>query len=282
MPRPSPEALRAASEFRLALLEAPPRGVAGERLGKGTGSSLEFQDRRAYALGDDVRHLDWRSFARTNQLLVRQYRLEVAPRIDVVLDVSRSMSVDPGKAQVAVDVAATVAGAGRRDGFQVSILLAGSRPELVECDHFARAGAECDDRAGWDRCLAAGLQLLRRGSLRVLIGDFLFPHAAADLVRPLAAQAGALALVQVLSRADREPESGGAFRLVDAESDQAADLVLDPGTVARYRTRLSRLREALESECRRAGALYLPVDSELGIETACRSRLLPGGLLSSG
>ncbi|MBL8859064.1 MAG: DUF58 domain-containing protein [Planctomycetes bacterium] len=280
MPSPSAEALRSAREFRLALFEAPPRGVAGERLGRGTGSSLEFQDRRTYAIGDDVRHLDWRAFARTDQLLVRQYREEVLPRVEIFLDVSRSMAVDEAKAQAALDIVAVLAGAGKGDGFQVQIALAGERPEIVEFEQFARAGAEFEGREGWDRCLPLALEALRRGSMRVLVSDFLFPHDAAEWVRPLAARAGGLALIQVLGAFDREPTAGVALRLTDAESGASRDLVLDRRTVERYRERRVRLSDALETECRRAGARFVTVEAEDGIQAICRGRFVPGGLLT--
>src|SRR5213594_3934476 len=80
-----------AAVFRLALPRAPIGGRLGNRLGSGTGSSLEFQDYRQYAAGDDLRHVDWPAYARSEVLTVRLYREEVAPRIDIVLDVSRSM-----------------------------------------------------------------------------------------------------------------------------------------------------------------------------------------------
>lgn len=280
MPRPSPEALRCSEEFRLAQSDVPLRGVAGERLGKGTGSSLEFQDRRAYALGDDVRHLDWRSYARTDQLLVRQYREEILPRVEVVLDVSRSMEVEPEKAQRAIDLAAVIAGAGRNDGFQAEILLAGERAEVLARERFLLEGAAFEGRAGWERSLTPSLELLRRGSLRILVSDFLFPHAASDLVRPLAARAGGLALVQVLGRGDLAPEEGAALRLVDAESDAECDLVLERAVVRRYRERLSRLTDALESECRRAGARFALVEAPTAVTVACRERLVPAGILT--
>jgi uncharacterized protein (DUF58 family) len=274
--------LRAAGEFRLVLFEAPPRGVAGERLGKGTGSSLEFQDRRTYAIGDDVRHLDWRSFARTDQMLVRQYREEVLPRVEIVLDVSRSMAVDEGKARAAVDIVTVLAGAGRGDGFQVEIALAGPRPELVDFERFARDGAEFTSTASLDRCLATSLEVLRRGSMRVLVSDFLFPHDAADFVRPLVARSGGVALVQVLGASDRAPEVGAALRLCDSETDERRDLVLDARTVQRYRERLLRLSDGLETECRRAGARFVTVDAETELAVTCRERLVPAGLLGIG
>ena len=108
MPSPSPEALALGARYALRWAELPWRGAAGERLGKGVGSSLEFQERRAYVPGDDVRHLDWAAYARSDQLMVRLYREEILPRIDLVVDGSRSMAVDAEKAQLATDLVAHI------------------------------------------------------------------------------------------------------------------------------------------------------------------------------
>ena len=90
-------AVRAAAAFRLAMPRTPIGGRLGERLGAGIGSSLEFQDHRPYAPGDDLRHVDWAAYARSETLAVRLYREEVSPRIDLVLDRSRSMAVTEAK-----------------------------------------------------------------------------------------------------------------------------------------------------------------------------------------
>ncbi len=280
MPRPSSEALRIAQGWRLALAETPPRGVAGQRLGRGTGASLEFQDRRTYAAGDDVRHLDWRAFARTDQLLVRQYREEVLPRVEILLDVSRSMAVEDAKAAAAVDVVALIATAARNESFQVQIALVGERPELVDAVRFEQHGAEFTGRAMWTDCAARTLALLRPGSMRVLVGDFLCACSAADIIRPVAAQGRSLALVHVLGALDLDPPVGTALRLTDAEDDTTRDLVLDRKTVQRYRERLARLENELESECRRAGARFAAVDARADVATICRDRLAPAGILA--
>jgi uncharacterized protein (DUF58 family) len=281
MPRPSPEALELGSRYRLQLLDPPARGIAGEHLGRGTGASLEFQDRRAYAIGDDVRHLDWRAFARTDQLFVRQYREEIAPRVEIVLDVSRSMAIEPRKAERAVDLAALFAGAASGQGFQVRLALAGERPELVDRARFERDGCECTARLAWPAGLDAALGLLRAGAMRVLISDFLFPHDAAALVRPLAARRHGLALVQVLAGSDLEPPRDAALRLTDSESDAARDIVVDARALARYRQRLKGLADELARECRRAGALFVALDAREPLSEQCRGRLLPSGLLGA-
>ncbi|MGB1261127.1 MAG: DUF58 domain-containing protein, partial [Akkermansiaceae bacterium] len=58
------------------------RGMAGEFQGAGTGSSIDFQDHRAYMPGDDPRHINWQAYARTGNYSMKLYREEVRPVID--------------------------------------------------------------------------------------------------------------------------------------------------------------------------------------------------------
>ena len=99
-----PETRQAAEGWRLALPGRPLGGRIGERLGRGTGTSLEFMDFRDYVPGDDLRHIDWSAYARTDQLKVRLYREEIAPALDIVVDLSPSMAVTPAKARAVEDI----------------------------------------------------------------------------------------------------------------------------------------------------------------------------------
>ena len=280
MPRPSPEAHTLAERYRLALLETPTRGVMGERMGRGVGSSLEFQDRRAYSVGDDVRHLDWRAFARTDQLMVRQYREEILPRVDLVLDASRSMGHDAEKAQLAVDLAVLLAKSGRADGLHVNVVRAGDRPEPLPLERLESDGVEFDGRGTLDTALAGLGALLRPGSLRVLVGDLLFPHEPRALLQPLAGRGGGLAIVQVLAREEVEPTLSSALRLVDCESGATLDLVVDRVTIDRYRERLARLSKALEDETRRLGARHARIVAGASLGDACRDLLVPARIVA--
>src|SRR5262249_56199732 len=87
-----PEVQRAADVYQLGLPRAPAAGRSGELLGRGTGSSLEFQEYREYVPGDDIRHLDWGAYARSDTLMVRLFREEISPRTEILLDASRSMT----------------------------------------------------------------------------------------------------------------------------------------------------------------------------------------------
>ena len=96
------------------------------------------------------------------------------------------------------------------DVLSFALALAGERPELIETARLSEAGLEFEARSPWPAALEAALALLRQGSMRILISDFLFPHDAAALVRPLAARGRGLALIQVLGAQDVEPAGGAA------------------------------------------------------------------------
>src|SRR5437870_4161674 len=56
------------------------------------GFSVEFSDYRNYQPGDDLRHLDWRLFARSDRLCIKRYMQETNVRFYVVCDTSASMT----------------------------------------------------------------------------------------------------------------------------------------------------------------------------------------------
>lgn len=76
------------------------------------GYSVEFASHREYAPGDDIRHIDWRVFARADRLYIKQYEEETNLRAIVALDCSRSMAYPdppaPGR-MTKFDYARTVA-----------------------------------------------------------------------------------------------------------------------------------------------------------------------------
>lgn len=281
MPRPSHEALALAERFSLALDDAPPPGRVGERLARSGGAGTEFHDSRRYQVGDDVRRIDWRAFARSDQLMVRVWREEVLARVEVLLDASRSMAVEPRKAQCALDIAQLIASAAQRDGCAARIAPIGGRAPALGPQEFALAGLEFDERAPFESLWRGALEPLRRGSIVVLVSDFLFPHDPRTLLALLAAKAGALACVQVLSRAERSPQVGSALRLIDCEDGQALDLVLDQAVVAGYRQRLEALTGALEQECRRVRGRFAALEADEGLEVLARGPLLDAGLLAA-
>jgi uncharacterized protein (DUF58 family) len=56
------------------------------------GFSVEFKQHRQYVHGDEIRHLDWRIFGKTDRFYIREYEEETNLRATILLDASGSMA----------------------------------------------------------------------------------------------------------------------------------------------------------------------------------------------
>ena len=77
------------------------------------GQSVEVVQHREYVPGDDIRHIDWKVFGRTDKLYLKQYQEETNLRLIVLVDVSGSMGYGSGQVDgwSKYDFAATLAAA---------------------------------------------------------------------------------------------------------------------------------------------------------------------------
>lgn len=71
--------------------------ISGSHKSPYQGISVEFAEHREYVPGDDVRHVDWKVFAKTDKYYLKQYEQETNLVCNLVLDVSESMSYGSGK-----------------------------------------------------------------------------------------------------------------------------------------------------------------------------------------
>lgn len=65
--------------------------MAGQHRSPYAGVSVEFAQHRQYVAGDDIRHLDWKVYARTDKLMVKQYQQETTLDLVILVDSSGSM-----------------------------------------------------------------------------------------------------------------------------------------------------------------------------------------------
>ena len=270
-------AVRAAAAFRLAMPRTPIGGRVGERLGAGTGSSLEFQDYRPYAPGDDLRHVDWAAYARSELLAVRLYREEVAPRIDLVLDISRSMVVTEQKLRAYGELSGLLACACAVHRGRLAHHHDVGRPAAAACTSPRTSNASSPATPRLSALEEAHLPFRRR-SLRVVVSDFLFPHDADVLVSRLARDSALLAIVQLTLREEAEPVVEGGRRLVDVEGRGELDLVIDEAAIRDYRARFSRLRLGLSAAARRVGARFAHVVAGTPVRDVARGLAAAGVL----
>ncbi len=70
--------------------------ISGLHKSPNRGFSVEFRDYRHYYPGDDMRHVDWRLYARSEKFYIKQYEDETNVRCYIVLDTSASMQYSSG------------------------------------------------------------------------------------------------------------------------------------------------------------------------------------------
>ncbi len=261
---------------------AAPRSAARSRPGTvrlaTAGGALELFDYRLYQPSDDPRQIDWSAVARTGELVVRLREDEVTPRLQLVLDGSRSMAYSPEKLARAKELCLALAAIGRRDQLDVSLLVTSAAP-------LAATGAAVEpalSRALFDGedDLAAGLArapgaTLAGSGIRVVVSDFFFPTDFARLVSRLRRGASTLHLVQLTTPEEREPPPHDAAELYDVESGARLDRVFGGQAVAAFMRRLAQHEALLAAAARAAGAALSPVSSADSLEAMAR------GLLSS-
>jgi len=76
------------------------------------GQSIEFRQHREYVPGDDLRHVDWKVWARQDRLTIKQYDEDTNMRVNLLVDVSNSMNYGRGvfsKFEYAATIATSLA-----------------------------------------------------------------------------------------------------------------------------------------------------------------------------
>src|SRR5208337_1405683 len=87
----NPAVLAAISSLDLVAKTVVEGFVAGLHRSPNFGFSQEFAEYQAYTPGDDLRHIDWNVYARTERAYLKKYRGETNTLLTVLLDASNSM-----------------------------------------------------------------------------------------------------------------------------------------------------------------------------------------------
>lgn len=186
------------------------------------GFSVEFSDYRNYQPGDDLRHLDWRLYARSDRLCVKRYMQETNVRFYVVCDTSASMEYRGAHAWASKVECAKVLAAGmtwfllkQNDAAgMVTVSGSGEIPEFIRPSQkptqFGVMLRQLDQlRPSGGACLASLLQhvarLVHRRSVILFFSDLLEPSSDVSLgFKQLRFQGHEVIVFQVLDRDELE------------------------------------------------------------------------------
>jgi len=271
--------MRAAAEhFRLPFRSRTWRGHAGNWLGVGAGSSIDFQDHRPYLPGDDPRYIDWRAYARTGTYTMKLYREEVSPLVDLVLDGSRSMSFEKGKALRASELFCFCAASARQAGASLHCYVAaGSRVRRVEAEDGTHGTPGTDrtyEESGPPDCRRVPW---RHGSLRVLLSDLLYAGEPEPILTALSAAHGHGIILAPYGGAEAAPDWSGNIEMTDCETGRKRLQLVNAALLERYRQAYAGHFALWREQARKRSVLLARVAAEREFREALQAEALPSG-----
>jgi len=267
--------------FRLPLRQRVWRGGSGDFMGRGTGSSLDFQDHRAYAPGDDPRHINWQAYARTGQYSMKLFREEVRPLIDIVLDVSRSMLFTAEKAARVIELFYFAVEGAMRAGTAPAVTAVSGGWHRTLPRESVMGHRWGDELPNGPQPAAAPPDIarvpLRAQSLRIFISDLLFAGEPERFTAVLSARQGRPVIFAPYCQAESDPDWDGNMEFIDAEALSHHPRRVEPALLRRYREAYARHFDLWKAASQRHGLAMARVPAEPEFPAALQLEALRNG-----
>ena len=228
------------------------------------GMSVEFASHREYAPGDDLRHLNWKLYARHDRLYLKEYDADTNLNLYLMVDASASMGcahAGRSKLHYAASLAAALGHLAIRQRDAVGLTLFADailrhsppRTRASQLDEILalRGGVQLSPASDTEKALhqAAGLAA-RRGLVVVisdLFGDVARMIGALDHLRHLQHE---VIVFQVLDPVERDLSLDGNIRFRDLESGETLTTQAE-GVRDAYLRAVTVWRAEIEEACRK-------------------------------
>mgnify|MGYP001026585608 CR=1 FL=1 len=264
--------------------------MKGERRSKRKGQSVEFADFRNYVPGDDLRFIDWNTYARLDRLFLKMFLEEEDLHFYALIDASRSMDFgNPTKLHYAKQLAAALGFVGlvRADRVRIETLgSAGTRPgpTLRGRASVWRMLDYLDQVQPGDGVpLAKGVRdfcLRNKGQgVVVLISDLLDKAGYEEALRYLVARQMDTYVIQVFSQEELDPDLVGDLKLVDSEDGDIAEITVSAPLLKRYKETLDAFVGSVREFCGRRGMTHILAHNQLPPEQLVVNYLRRRGLV---
>lgn len=269
-------------------------GLAGERRSHRRGASPEFTDFKRYTAGDDYRRIDWKSYARLDQLFIRESETTTEFDVHLLVDVSRSMDWrSDDDLPTKLDYALRVAGAfgylslwhfDRTTVTPFGATLAPAfgpvqgRANIVPLLRFLE-GVRVAETTDVAAALRLYIRPRRRAGVLVILSDLLAGDPA-DLLPHLRYARGRgwqVTLVQVSDPAEVDPiHLGGGdavIELIDQESRLRQRVRPTARVHTEYRSARAAWQDAIAEVCAASDVAHVAASTDEPIETMLMRRL---------
>ena len=252
------------------------------------GFSVEFAEHREYVPGDDIKHIDWKVFGRSDRFYIKQYEEETNLTATILVDGSESMRYryhdeGPTKLEYASYVAASLAYLVLRQRDAASLVTfdeaiqtfippgssASHRNLIID----ALTQIKPAKRTSLGPVLHSMAERVRRKGLVVIISDFLDePGPILSGLRHFRHKRHEVIVFHVLDQAERTFPFGSMTRFQGLEA--LGEVICDPGALrSAYLEELDRFTGELRHGCRQDRIDYVMLDTSTPLDVALTSYL---------
>ena len=266
------EFLAELERFTLLVRKRVSTAYTGARRSVKVGRGISPVGYREYRKGDDFKFVDWKVYARTEKLYVREHEEERSLSVHLLLDASSSMAYGE-KFPFASKVSMGFAYMAIKENEKFSISKFGEMLEPGETRggrrNLFKAMEDLDRTApsgGTDfRRMAEQFDLtIRSTSLVVVVSDFL------DDVESLVAgiyklSAHDLILIQILDPAEADLDFEGDLRFIDMESKESVMTRVTPKVREEYAAKMKAHDRRIRETCNAAGADFFRYTTDMPI-----------------
>ncbi|MBM3734517.1 MAG: DUF58 domain-containing protein [Acidobacteria bacterium] len=260
--------------------------VAGLHRSPDFGFSQEFAEYRSYTPGDDLRHVDWSVYARSERLYLKRYRGETNSQLSVLVDASNSMSFASGKLSK-IDYARFAAASlfylanAQRDAAGLVVFDDEVRnyvPPSTRQGQFHRLlhgieQAEPRLRTNYSKPFQHLMEFLRRRGVVVVFSDFYEePETVIRSIEPLRFRGNDVVLFHVLDPRELDPKIKDPVILVDLETQDSLEVTPDYAQ-REYRSKITAHCEALRQKAKGAGMDYYLMATDKPLDGALHEYL---------
>ena len=265
-----PAVLAAISNLELVARTVVDGFISGLHRSPYFGFSQEFAEYRMYTPGDDLRHVDWNVFARTERTYLKKFKGETNSRLTILLDASGSMAFGSGeipKMDYARYLAASLAylSGQQRDAAGVMVfddeirdfVQPSSRSGQLRRTLHALEKAEPGKRTDFGKPFYHFQEMMRnRRGMVVVISDFYEdPEVIVKAIEPLQWRGNDVVLFHVLDAQELRPKFDGPMLLTDSETQSMLETTPEYAR-GEYTARIDAHTAALATKARAAGLTY--------------------------
>ena len=247
------------------------------------GFSVEFAEYRQYSPGDDVKHLDWKVYAKRDRYYIKQFEEETNLVCNIFLDSSASMNYrsredGPTKLDYACYLSSCLAYfmMMQRDATGLTIFDSEVRtvlPPRLRQSHLQRLLAELEGvEPGGDTNISGPLheraEAMKRKGLIVLISDLIDePEAVLNALRHFRFQGHDIIVFQIMDDAELTFPFDTMTEFTDLETGEKA-FVTPEGMRPTYMEELKSFLSLYEKGCADVRADYQLLDTKVPLELA--------------